>query len=83
MTDWAAVERRFPVTPLVRNSSSNGNLGTPSRNPRSGCIIDTALQWLFYLADFPLLFFEAFEGEKRAPVEFEANLAASKVELGR
>nr|GMD16303.1 hypothetical protein Iba_chr07cCG8080 [Ipomoea batatas] len=51
-----SVPNRFVgVTSPVRNSSSNGDLGTPSRNPRSGGIIDTALQWLFYLADSPVL----------------------------
>nr|GMD72663.1 hypothetical protein Iba_chr12fCG10780 [Ipomoea batatas] len=59
------------------------DLCTPSRNPCSGSINNTALRWLFYLVDFPLLFFEAFEGEKRATVEFEASSTTSKVELGR
>nr|GMC72731.1 uncharacterized protein LOC109175453 [Ipomoea batatas] len=67
----------------VESSNSNRNLGSPSRNPLSDGINDTVLRWLFYLADFSLVFFEAFEGEKRAPVEFEANSAASKVELER
>nr|GMD74969.1 putative CCA tRNA nucleotidyltransferase 2 [Ipomoea batatas] len=67
----------------VESSNSNRNLGSPSRNPLSDDINDTVLRWLFYLADFSLVFFEAFEGEKRAPVEFEANSAASKVELER
>nr|GMC65795.1 hypothetical protein Iba_scaffold60676CG0010 [Ipomoea batatas]GMC78958.1 hypothetical protein Iba_chr04aCG6460 [Ipomoea batatas]GMD98799.1 hypothetical protein Iba_scaffold1667851CG0010 [Ipomoea batatas] len=40
----------------VRSSVNNRNSSTPSRNPRSGSINDTALRWLFYSAKFPLLF---------------------------
>nr|GMD89588.1 hypothetical protein Iba_chr14dCG1490 [Ipomoea batatas] len=47
--------KRIPT----RNSVNNGNPSTPSRNPLSGGINDTALRWLFYSADFPLLFIVA------------------------
>nr|GMD33106.1 Dynein light chain [Ipomoea batatas] len=46
-----------------RLSSATGSVHS-SRNPCSGSINDAALRWLFYLVDFPLLFFEAFEGEE-------------------
>nr|GLL29247.1 hypothetical protein Itr_chr06CG08970 [Ipomoea trifida] len=45
----------------VESSNSNRNLGNPSRNPLSGGVNDTALRWLFYLADSLLLSSRVYE----------------------
>nr|GMD95020.1 uncharacterized protein LOC109150426 [Ipomoea batatas] len=82
---FATTRREGFGGPGWRAPTATETLVVQVETPLSGGINDTALRWLFYLADFPFTYFflKRLKPRKRAPVDFEANSAASKVELER